>query len=278
MPVTIDEWVVETSAILRKAGFEGGRMEAQILAGHAAGQSRSWVLAHGNETLPPGVEPLLERRLNHEPLAYILGFREFYGRDYKVDRSVLVPRHETETVVETAMKTCKSFDGPVRVLDIGTGSGCIAVTLALELDNVEVTAVDISAEAIATAKENAKTLGAKVEFIESDLFHELPLEEKFDVIVSNPPYIATTDEIAQEIRDWEPDPALWGGSDGLQFYHRIAIAARHYLTPKGRLVFEIGDEMSGAVKWTCEEEGWVLEEVVDDLNGMPRAAVLKFVG
>lgn len=252
-------------------------MEAQILAGHAAGQSRSWVLAHGNEQIPEGVTPLLERRLNHEPLAYILGFREFYGRNFDVDPSVLVPRHETETVVETAMKVCPS-EGDVQVLDIGTGSGCIAVTLALELPHASITAVDISPEAIQTASRNADSLGAKVRFMESDLFHAIDPHAKFDVIVSNPPYIATNDEIAQEIKDWEPDPALWGGPDGLHFYHRIASTAHNFLKPNGRLVFEIGDEMSGAVKWTCEEEGWAMEEIVDDLNGIPRAAVLKFIG
>lgn len=271
MPVTLEAWLGQAAARLREAGVEAPRLEAQVLAAAVMGQPRSWVIAHPETDAPEGLEPILARRLDHEPLAYILGWREFYGRRFEVGPDVLVPRQETEVVLEAALSVFQSGT----VLDVGTGSGCLGVSLALERPDADVLCIDISEPALVVAARNAEALGAKVRFLASDLFAALPKTQQFDLIVSNPPYISRDEELPREIADWEPEAALYGGSDGMKFYDQLAREGRTRLNRGGVLVVEIGDGMAGAVKWSFEAEDWTVQAIKEDLSGTPRAAILR---
>jgi release factor glutamine methyltransferase len=260
-------------------------MEAQQLAAHVLRVDRAWLLAHPEEEFNElAGEQLIQRRLASEPLAYILGWREFYGRPFGVDRSVLIPRHETETVIELALALAPpslNLNGgaPAQdnfsVLDVGTGSGILAITLKLERPHWEMTAVDISPEAIATASASARFLGAKVRLVVSDLFAGV-LGESFDMIVANPPYIGTSETLPREVADHEPATALYGGADGLDFYRRIAAEAPTYLHDGGLLIVEVGHTQADSVRALLEENGWSHVETRKDLSGTERAIAARF--
>lgn len=252
---------------LANAGIESALVEAQMLVGHVLGQARSYVIAHPDGAVAwEDVEPLLGRRTGHEPLAYILGWREFYGRRFYVDESVLVPRHETEAVLELALdKTSGS-----RALDLCTGSGCLAVNMALERPGVRVFASDVSAPALETAKRNALSLGAEVEFRAGDLF-ACWRGETFDLIVCNPPYVAHGDELPEEVRSYEPHAALFADENGKAFFRRLAEETGEHLSAHGRLVVEIGDGQEKDVVQLFMEGGWRLDESRADLSGTVRA-------
>jgi release factor glutamine methyltransferase len=212
---------------------------------------------------------MLERRLAGEPLAYILGYREFYSRRFTANPSVLIPRQETETLVEVLLRLTPEGG---KVIDVGTGSGCIAITAKLERPDLQVTGVDISDEALETARKNAAQLGAAVEFYISDLFESV--EGMFDVIVSNPPYVADGAMLAPEVRDHEPARALFAGPHGLAIYERIAASARPKLAPEGALILEMGDGMESQIRTCFDRRGWRMIEMRNDLGRMPRALVL----
>lgn len=182
----------------------------------------------------------IEKRLKHIPLAYIFGKTEFYGLNFIVDENVLIPRIDTEILIEKLIDEINARSGDIEILDIGTGSGAIAVTVAKET-KVKVTAVDVSPKALEIAKQNAKLNQVEVEFILSDLFENVG-ERKFDIIVSNPPYIETDeiDKLMPEVKDFEPILALDGGESGLEFYEKIVNSAPKFLKPNGKLFFEIG--------------------------------------
>jgi len=246
-------------------------LDSQMLAAHVLRVDRSYVLAHPEEDLPDlAMEVLLQRRESGEPLAYILGWREFYGRRFAVRPGVLIPRQETEVVVET----CLALDGIRTVLDIGTGSGIIAITLALEKPGWQVFAADISAEALEIASENAKTLDAKVEFRESDLFASFE-GMKLDLIVSNPPYIGTGESLSDEVKSFEPAQALFSGKTGNEIYERLAAEAQEHLAPGGSLVLELGYRSLPAATRLLDSHGWTVCNVVNDLSGIARCLVAK---
>lgn len=222
--------------------------EARLLLGHVLGRSAAWLMAHDDEAL--GEEALLRfaalaaRRAGGEPVAYLTGQREFFGRDFAVSPAVLIPRPETELLVEIAL--ARLFAG-ARILDLGTGSGCIAITFALEFPQSLVTAVDWSEAALTVARGNAEQLGARVRFVCSDWFASLP-GESFDLIVANPPYIAATDPhlAAGDLRH-EPVAALSSGADGLDAIRHIIAAAPGFLAPGGQLWLEHGYDQATAV-------------------------------
>ena len=218
---------------------------------------------------PAVADELLVRRLSGEPLAYILGYREFFSRRFSVDPSVLIPRQETETLIAPALRLARPGS---RVLDLGTGSGCLAVTLKLERPDLEVCAVDISEAALAVARTNAEQLEANVSFCRSDLFEAVL--GTFDVIVSNPPYIAAEAPLPREIREYEPPEALFAGSDGMAIYTRIA-ASSAPLAGDGHLIVELGDGMGGSVQGVFQANGWRTEEIVRDLGGTPRGLIVR---
>lgn len=239
------------------------------MAAHALGKDRSWILAHPESEVPSGADALLARRAAREPLAYILGQREFYGRMFEVEPGVLIPRQETETLVDVALE---GLGG--KVLDVGTGTGCLAVTIKLERPQWMVAACDVSQVALHVARRNAERLGATVHVAKSDLFEAFQ-GVQFGLIVSNPPYIRAAEELQPEVGQFEPSEALYAGPDGLAVYRRLAAEAGPCLTPWGHLVLEIGDGMAAEVTTVFEEQGWTLVEIRNDLGGTPRAAVFQ---
>ena len=258
-------------ARLTGAGFESARIEAQSLAAHILRVDRAWLYAHPeHEFNDLAGESLLQRRESHEPLAYIVGVREFYGRPFGVSPAVLVPRHEKETLVETVLR--RFGPNPLRVLDIGTGSGCIAVTVKLECPAWEVTAVDVSPDALAIASANARFLGARVGFVHSDLFGGL-LGESFDLIVCNPPYIATDEPLPRDVAEFEPALALFAANDGYAFYERLALEGPDHLEDGGAIAVEVGYRQADRVRSIFENAGWTWLETVLDLGGVPRVVV-----
>ena len=228
---------------------------------------------------PPGfaesLQRLVLRRMTHEPVAYITGVREFYGREFIVTRAVLIPRPETEGVIEAVPAGAlagRETGAPV-ALDIGTGSGCLAITLALEHPAARVIATDVSAEALAIARENAQRLGADVEFVESPLVASgLP---PLDLIVTNPPYVPERDResLSPDVRDFEPAQALFAGEDGLDVIRALLPHARAALKTGGALVMEIGAGQAGTVTRLVADAGLRLLTIRPDLQGIPRVAV-----
>jgi release factor glutamine methyltransferase len=273
--MTIREWLREAEARLAGTGIESPKLEAQQLAGHVLRVDRAWLLAHSDEPFNDlAGEQVLQRRLAGEPLAYILGWREFYGRSFGVDPSVLIPRHETETLVEAALLIGPT-SGKWSVLDIGTGSGILAVTLKLERPEWEVTALDISPEAISTASANARLLGAKVRLMVSDLFAAV-LGESFDMIVANPPYIASSEVLPREVGDHEPGLALFAADEGLEFYRRLARDAQAYLHDHGQMILEVGHTQAEQVQSILKDAGWSQIEIRKDMSGVERVVIATF--
>ena len=226
-------------------------------------------MTHPEVEVPAFADELLSRRLEREPLAYILGSWEFYGRPFFVGPGVLVPRADTETLIEAALSL-----GPQKeVLDVGTGSGCLAITLALEWPEAAVTAVDISPEALAYARRTSDALKAGVKFLESDMLSAVS-DRHFDLIVSNPPYVAPGDELQREVELFEPDVALYGGSDGYAPYSLLARGAMKNLNPGGHLIIEFGDGMDLRIKDIFEDHGWRVLAAHNDLSDRPRAMTL----
>ena len=212
----------------------------------------------------------IEKRKEHIPLQYIINKQNFYGLDFYVDESVLIPRYDTENIVDRIVKDCKE-NKCLSVLDLCTGSGCIAV--CLKKNGFEkVYAADISDKALAVAKHNAKLNNADIIFLQSDLYKNFPKEIRFDIIVSNPPYIST-DEIARlekQVRDFEPKLALDGGRDGLDFYKKIINLSKNFLNNKGRLYLEIGYDQAKEVVDLAKKEGYYNIQIIKDLSGRDR--------
>lgn len=266
---TVKDWMPDAVRRLTEAGVPEPVLDAQLLAAHALGTSRSFVLAHPEAALPSSVSEFLARRERREPLAYITGRREFYGREFAVEPGVLVPRQETECLVEAALD---GLGG--KVLDIGTGTGCLAVTIKLERPNWMVAAGDVSPVAVRLARRNAEALGATVHVARSDMY-EAFADTKFGLVVCNPPYIPRGTELQAEVGLYEPAEALFGGVDGLSFFHRLAVESKGRLMPWGRLIVEIGAGQKDDVVRVFEEEGWVLTATRDDLLGHPRALTFQ---
>lgn len=264
----VSEWLATAAERLSRAKFESSALEAQVIAAHAAGLSRSELLAHLDAPVDHQANKFLERRLKGEPLAYILGYREFYGRRFKVVPGVLVPRQETETLVGAALALIA--DAEADVLDLGTGSGCIGITLKLEAPQARITLSDISPRALEIARENAQLLEASVAIIESDAFQDLD-SRRFDVIVSNPPYVRSDDPLPREVREFEPGLALFAGGDGLDFYRLLAGRAREHLNVGGTLLVEVGDTQAEAVRELFRLAGWNSGGFWRDLGGVDRA-------
>jgi release factor glutamine methyltransferase len=260
------------------APSDTARRDAELLLLHAARLTKIDLLTHPEQELSEAqmsaYRAAIARRMRHEPVQYITGTQEFYGRQFIVTPAVLIPRPETEHLVEAVLVL---HPAPRGILDIGTGSGILAITLALELAKVTVTATDISSAALPIAQRNAAALGAtdRIHFVESDLFAAIPAE-RFDCIVSNPPYVPSTEVLEPQVRDYEPASALYAGDDGLAIYRRLLPAAATHLEPGGHLVVEIGHGQRDAIGELLCASGFEGIRFIDDLQGIPRVAIAKF--
>jgi release factor glutamine methyltransferase len=283
------------SAVLRQAaqrlisrGIESGALDAEILLGHVLGAGREQIVVGANAPLDDAdawaYEHLLSRRLRREPTAYITGKREFWSLDFRVSPVVLIPRPETELLVEIALTLAREScpARPLRIIDLGTGSGAIAVALASELTSAEIVATDVSAEALAVAESNAVSNGVaeRIRFVQGDLFDPLEPEKPVDLVVSNPPYVRRSDidTLEPEVSRWEPRGALDGGLDGLDYYRRIAAQAFRYLAPHGALAVEIGAGMGQAVAALFQDAAQCAGvNIYDDYTGIERVVVARKV-
>ncbi|MCC8081004.1 MAG: peptide chain release factor N(5)-glutamine methyltransferase [Lachnospiraceae bacterium] len=260
---------------LRKAGIENEISESEFLLEYACGIDLNFYLLHQRDEMPREqrliFDELLEKRCYRIPLQYLTGEQEFMGLPFFVDEHVLIPRQDTELLVEEALRILKDTEKhQMRVLDLCTGSGCIAVSLKKFCPGAEVTGSDISEESLCLARKNAERNDVNVRFDRSDLFSDLT--GRFHMIVSNPPYIPTDiiPTLMPEVRDYEPRAALDGSADGLFFYREILAEADRYLFPGGCLLFEIGCDQGRAVSTLMREKGYTGIEVVPDLQGLDR--------
>ncbi|HWA95306.1 MAG TPA: peptide chain release factor N(5)-glutamine methyltransferase [Terracidiphilus sp.] len=252
------------------------RMDAELLLLHHIGKDRAWLLAHRNDNYAGcssiGFAELIKRRATGTPVQYITGACEFYGLQFHVTPDVLIPRPETEHLVEKAIELANTFSSP-HILDVGTGSGAIAVALAHHLPQVTIDACDISPAALAIARSNAALNHCAVRTVESDLLAALTTEQ-FDLIVSNPPYVSETDRTALdvEVRDHEPALALFAENDGLAIYRRLIPQSFVRLSPDGYLLLEIGHGQRCAIESLLLAAGFDTIEFTPDLQGIPRVA------
>lgn len=251
------------------------RLDARVLAAHVLGVDAAWLIAHDTDLLSAqqtdAYQTLLARRLNGSPIAYLVGSREFFGRPFRVSPDVLIPRPDTERLIELALAQIPPAQA-VDVLDLGTGSGCIAITLARERPLARVTAVDRSPAALAIAQRNAELLGACVEFLASDWFSALA-GRRFDLVVSNPPYIAAADpHLAQGDVRFEPLSALAAGPDGLDDLRHLIAAACAHLQPGGTLLLEHGHDQAKAVRTLLQQSCIPFPQSWNDLSGIPRVS------
>jgi release factor glutamine methyltransferase len=266
--------VTTVGAVLAASGLPA--LDARALLAHRLGVPRERLIAHPEAAVAAddarAFSALAERRRAGEPLAYLLGEKEFYGRSFHVTPDVLIPRPETERLVDLALERMRTFARP-RVLDLGTGSGCVAVTLALECPAARVTATDVSPPALAAARGNAVRLGADVAFAPGDWYAALPADATFDLIVSNPPYIAPDDAHLAGLR-FEPLGALSDGRDGLACLEAIVTGARERLAAGGWLLVEHGFDQAEGVQQLFARVGF--EPVLcTDFAGLPRVTLAR---
>ena len=262
-------------SLAASADLVEARPEAQILFGHAMGVSRAWLAAHRDEAADPSVvnsfRELVRRRQAGEPVAYLVGTREFYGLEFRVTPDVLIPRADTETLVDAALEKLVEGAQP-DVLDLGTGSGCVALAIAHERRAAHVTAVDVSAAALTVARENAASIGVNAEFVQGAWFEQLA-GRRFDLIVSNPPYVAAGDpHLRQGDLRFEPATALASGKDGLADIRIIVADAPAYLREGGWLLFEHGYGQADACRDLLFNAGFGEAISRADIAGSPRVA------
>jgi release factor glutamine methyltransferase len=278
----IAEVLKESSRILEAAGVPEARREAGSLLSFVLGKDRTFLISHAEDPVDDDsldqLRGFVERRAAGEPLQYITGVQDFYGREFRVTPDVLIPRPETELLVEAAIGVTKNENAVI--CDVGTGSGCIAITLLCELPDARAVALDKSAAALEIAKLNAakQSVTDRVEFVVSDCFETLNSNEhQFDLIVSNPPYVSASAlaGLQREVRDHEPLVALSPGPDGLSVIRRLLSEAPAFLKPNGHMLMEIGFDQGEAVYNLVDNSVWSLLEVRPDLQSIPRIVVLK---
>ena len=272
MPTTLQSLLENAAA--RLGPHPNARRDAELLLLRTLQQNQAWLLTHPEAGLTPAqltqFEQWLARRANHEPIQYILGEQEFYGLTFRVTPDVLIPRPETQHLVEAALARIPR-SAPVQIADIGTGSGAIAVALAHNLPHAQITATDTSQAALAVARENAERhrVASRIHFLESDLLAALP-GRRFFAIVSNPPYVAASEILEPQVLDYEPHAALFAGPTGLEIYQRLIPQAWQSLVPAGWLLLEIGHGQQPALAELLT--GWDEVSFLPDLQGIPRVA------
>lgn len=281
---TIDEQVAAARERLSRAGIPAveAALDARLLAQHVLGWSTATILTSGRAPGPDGFtdryEALVRRRETREPLAYITGLKEFWGLNFEVTPSVLIPRPETESLVETILEHFRDRKEPLHIADLCTGSGCVAVAIAHELPAARVTATDISADALVVAARNvaAHHVDDRVSLSQADLL--TTLDGPFDAIVANPPYVNHVGRpvMQREVRDFEPDVALFAGADGLDLIRRLIEQSASRLASNGMLIFEFGDGQEAEVSELISNSGTLtMVDVKSDLQGIARVAMAR---
>ena len=282
MTLSIHAAIQEGGDALREADIMDPRREAGSLLANVLNRDQTFLLAHRDQSLSAKqlqhFRSFIARRLSGEPQQHITGFQEFYKLKFEVTPDVLIPRPETEAIVEISLTLLKDKAAPF-IADIGTGSGCIAISFLKERQDARAVGSDISARALAIAGRNARRHGVsdRLALLESDSFAELIPSEQFSLIASNPPYIPERDwsTLPREVRDHEPRAALVSGADGLDNIRRLLADAPIFLRPCGFLIFEIGFSQAEAVRDLIEPGVWNLLEIRHDLQGIPRTVVLQ---
>jgi release factor glutamine methyltransferase len=297
--VTVLEAIQKSTEFLAKKDVESPRLQIELLLAHLLKMPRMKLYLNFERVLTPAetdaLRELVKRRGRREPLQHITGSISFCGLEIAVNRRALVPRPETELLAETgweflngegrragdpnsgtAARRPSPNDFPT-ALDFGTGTGCIAIALAVKCPQAIIMATDVSAEALALAKENATrhNVAGQIRFLQGDGFTTFPTDASFDLIISNPPYIPSG-EIAMlqpEVRDFDPRAALDGGVDGLDFYRRLAVTAKSFLKPDGKIMLEFGDGQDGTIRDIFEAEKWIVEAVKEDYSHRARILI-----
>jgi release factor glutamine methyltransferase len=282
--VTVLEVIQRSTEFLQQKGVESPRLQIELLLAHVLKLPRLKLYLNFDRPLAPeeldGLRQLVKRRAAREPLQHIIGSTSFCGFEIKCTSAALVPRPETELLAERGWQFLLSLaQGNPSALDLGTGTGCIAIALVAKAARATVDAVDASPDALALAKENAEKnqLADRVRFHLGDGFAPLPAGVQFDLMVSNPPYIASEEiaTLSPEVREFDPKLALDGGTDGLDFYRRMAREAPPFLKAQGKVMLEFGDGQAPEVKKIFEDEKWIVEEIVPDYSSRPRILIAR---
>ena len=283
MNFSIAESINEAARILRQAGVSEARREASALLEHILERDRTFVITHA-ETLVSDehlrrYHQIVTRRSNGEPLQYITGSQAFFGLDFEVTRAVLIPRPETELLVETALKILP-VQGESFICDVGTGSGCIAIAVLHERTRTRAVGIDVSTKALQVAHRNAVRLavGDRMSFVAADIFSSLKSDRPvFDLVVSNPPYVAGSqmEGLQREVRDHEPRDALTPGADGLMIIRRLLSESVAFIKSGGHLLIEIGFDQGSEVERLVDRDIWQLLAIHNDLQSIPRIVALQ---
>jgi release factor glutamine methyltransferase len=284
--LSIAEATLEATQVLRRAGVPEARREAASLMAHVIGRDRTYLITHAEQAVSPSdarrFDEYVERRAQGEPLQYITGHQEFFNLDFEVTPAVLIPRPETELLVETALRLLDTGgDAPTRLCDVGTGSGCIGITILHERPQAQGVGLDISEAALRVAARNASRhqVRERLSLVASDCFAALDARAPapFTMIVSNPPYVAeeALAGLQREVREHEPRVALTSGSDGLDVIRRLFIDAPRFLASGGHLLMEIGFDQHAAVEELIDPQTWELLDIHHDLQGIPRTVAVR---
>jgi release factor glutamine methyltransferase len=282
--VTVLEAIQKSADFLGKKNVESPRLQVELLLAHLLKMPRMKLYLNFERVLSPveidSLRELVKRRGQREPLQHIVGSTSFCGYEIIVNRHALVPRPETELLAEFGWNFLSALNSQnATALDFGTGTGCIAIALASKCPTAKIVAVDISSDSLTLAKENAiaNKVAERIEFLQGDGFAAIVADSKFDLIISNPPYIPTAEieTLQPEVRDFDPRGALDGGVDGLDFYRKLAAEAKPFLKPNGKIMLEFGDGQADAIKSIFENEKWIVEAVKEDYSQRARILIAK---
>ena len=282
--MTVLEAIQKSAEFLAKKGVESPRLQTELLLAHQLKMPRMKLYLNFDRVLTSSetdsLRELVKRRGLREPLQHITGSTSFCGYEISVSRAALIPRPETELLAELGWKfLITRHSSLISALDFGTGTGCIAIAIAAKCPNARITALDVSPDALALAKQNAEQnqVAERIEFLLGDGFAALVAETQFDLLISNPPYIASAEiaTLEPEVKDFDPRAALDGGADGLDFYRRLAVDAKPFLKPDGKIMLEFGDGQADAIKKIFEAEKWIVEAVQEDYSQRARILVAR---
>ena len=282
--MTVLEAIQKSAEFLGKKNVESPRLQTELLLAHLLQMPRMKLYLNFNRVLTAAetdaLRALVKRRGLREPLQHIIGSTSFCGLEIAVNRHALVPRPETELLAELGWQFLSTLNPTLSTaLDFGTGTGCIAIALAVKCPSAKITALDVSADALALVGKNVAkhNVAGRIELLSGDGFAALPVGVQFDLIVGNPPYIPSAEiaTLEPEVRDFDPRAALDGGADGLDFYRMFAAQAKPFLKPDGKIMLEFGDGQADAVKKIFADKNWVVEAVKEDYSQRARILIIK---